>query len=162
MSLAQDILLTYRHPAEVIDRRTVGAPREDRAIALVMGACALMFAAQLPKLSRQAHLTGEDLNILLGASLMGLIFVAPLLCYLLAFVTFGISRVFGGRGSAFQHRMALFWSLLAAAPLALLNGLVAGFVGAGPQLTIVGAFWFAAFMWFWSSGLWQISRKAAV
>ncbi len=159
MSIARDIVQTYRRPGEVIARRAFGVPREDRAIALVMGACALMFAAQLPKLSRQAHLTGEDLNVLMGASLMGLIFVAPLLFYLLAFVTYVIGRALGGQGSAFQHRLALFWSLLAASPLALLNGLVAGFVGPGAQLTAVGALWFAAFMWFWSSGLWHVSKK---
>jgi len=98
-------------------------------------------------------------NVLMGASLMGLIFVAPLLFYLLAFVTYVIGRALGGQGSAFQHRLALFWSLLAASPLALLNGLVAGFVGPGAQLTAVGALWFAAFMWFWSSGLWHVSKK---
>lgn len=132
--------------------------REDRALAYLMGACALMFVAQLPRLARQAHITGEDLNMLLGASLMALVFIAPLLFYVLAWLSHLIARLIGGRGSFYAARMALFWALLAASPLILLHGLVAGFIGTGPQLSLVGFLWFAAFMWFWVSGLWRAEQ----
>ena len=57
--------------------------------------------------------------------------------------------------------LALFWALLASAPVVLLNGLVAGFIGPGPALTIVGVAWVAVFVWFWLSGLRQVQRSAA-
>ena len=43
--------------------------------------------------------------------------------------------------------------MLASSPLVLLNGLAAGFLGAGPQLMLVGLIWFVVFLWFWLSGL---------
>ncbi|MBC7180364.1 MAG: YIP1 family protein [Roseovarius sp.] len=48
---------------------------------------------------------------------------------------------------------ALFWAFLAASPLILLHGLVAGFVGPGPGLQAVGLLWLLVFLWFWVSGL---------
>ena len=153
MSVAKDIVATYRGPGAVIARLVSGPPREDRAIATLMGACVLLFVAQLPALSRQAHETGEDLQMLMGGSLLGVVFIAPLLFYLIAALSHLVATIFGGKGSHWQARMALFWALLASSPLILLNGLIAGFVGEGIQLTLVGAAWFAVFMWFWISGL---------
>ncbi len=143
----------YRGPGAVVGRLVSGPPREDRAIAVLMGACILLFVAQLPALSRQAHETGEDLQFLMGGALLGVVFIAPLLFYALAAASHLIAKLFGGQGTHWQARMALFWALLASSPLILLNGLVAGFVGEGLQLTLVGALWFAVFLWFWISGL---------
>ena len=35
----------------------------------------------------------------------------------------------------------------------LLHGLVAGFIGPGPALQLVGALWLGVFLWFWISCL---------
>ena len=72
-----------------------------------------------------------------------------------------VARALGGRGSWYGARMALFWSLLASSPLVLLNGLVAGFVGAGPGLTLVGLAWVGVFLWFWFAGLRVAERGGA-
>ena len=48
---------------------------------------------------------------------------------------------------------ALFWALLASAPLMLLHGLVAGFIGPGAAQTLVGVLWLAVLGWFWFTGL---------
>jgi len=48
--------------------------------------------------------------------------------------------------------------LLAASPLVLLHGLVAGFIGPGPGLQGVGLIWLVVFLWFWLSGLRQAQR----
>lgn len=162
MSVANDIVATYRRPGQVMARLMAGGPREDRALAVLMGACALMFVAQLPKLARQAHFNDEDLNMLLGGSLMALIFIAPLMFYAVALLAHLIGRLFGGPGTAWHARMALFWALLASSPLILLHGLVAGFIGPGPELTGVGAIWFVLFLWFWGSGMRQAYKKVAV
>ena len=153
MSLSREILATYRGPGKVVARLLSQGPREDRALMLVMAACALFFIAQMPALSRQAHLEETELNPLLGGALLAWLVLAPLLFYLVAFLSHLIAKLFGGKGSAYGARLALFWALLAATPLVLLNGLVAGLMGPGLQLTLVGLVWFAVFLWFWLSGL---------
>lgn len=135
--------------------------REDRAIAIVMAGCAVIFAAQLPRLAREAHLTGEELNPMLGASLLAWVFIAPLMLYALAALSHLVARLFGGRGTWFDARLALFWAVLASSPLMLLNGLVAGFIGPGPALSLVGMLWLAIFGWFWARCLWVAERPQA-
>ncbi|WP_293577488.1 YIP1 family protein [Phaeobacter sp.] len=155
MSVTQDIVATYKGPRRVIARRLAMGLQENRLLALVMAGCALTFIANMPVRAREAHLTGDDLNMLLGASLLGLIFIAPLLLYGLAQITHWLARLLRGRGDSAQARLALFWAFLAASPLMLLRGLVAGFIGPGLELTLVGGLWFILFLWFWTSGLIQ-------
>jgi hypothetical protein len=159
MSALTDIAATYRGPGGVLRRLLARGQREDRALAILMAGCALVFVAQWPRLAREAHLTGQDLNPLLGASLLGWIIIMPLVLYLLAGVAHIIARVLGGRGSFYGARLALFWALLAASPLLLLHGLVAGFIGPGPQLVLVGALWCAVFLWFWLGGMVAAERR---
>lgn len=124
-------------------------PREDRALAILMGGCVLVFIAQLPRLSREAHLTGQELNMLMGGALMAWIFVAPLLLYILAGLSHLVARLLGGQGDWYGARLALFWALLASSPLLLLHGVVAGFVGPGAAQQGVGLGWLIVFLWFW-------------
>ncbi len=152
MSVSRNIVATYRGPARVIRALLGDGQREDRALAFLMGACALIFVAQLPRLAREAHLTGDELNMLMGATLMAWIFIAPLLMYAIAALARVVGRVLGGQGSMYGARLALFWSLLASTPLLLLHGLVAGFIGNGIELQIVGLIWLLCFCWFWISG----------
>ncbi|MEM8653862.1 MAG: YIP1 family protein [Pseudomonadota bacterium] len=152
MAISRNITATYRGPGRVMRRLLDMGPREDRALAYLMASCALMFVAQLPRLAREAHLTGQELNMLMGASLMALIFVAPLLFYGIAFLARLVGRILGGRGTAYGARLALFWALLASSPLILLHGLVSGFIGPGLEKQGVGLIWFAVFLWFWIGG----------
>ena len=55
----------------------------------------------------------------------------------------------GGSGSWYGARIALFWSLVAVSPLVLLTGLVAGMIGPGTQLSLVGSITFVAFLIHW-------------
>jgi hypothetical protein len=153
MAVTADITATYRGPRKVIARLLAMGPREDRLLAFVMGACVLLFIAQMPRLAREAHLSGQELNMLLGGALMGIIFIAPLALYALALISHLFVRLVGGQGDAYCGRLALFWALLASSPLLLLNGLVAGFIGPSPALSSVGLLWLAVFLWFWISGL---------
>lgn len=135
-------------------RRLLAAgPREDRALAILMGACLLVFIAQWPAISRRAHLEELELNALLAGALFGWLFIAPLGLYLLAALSHLVAKLFGGKGGWYGARLALFWSLLASTPLILLNGLVAGFIGKGAALSIIGLAWFGVFLWFWLSSL---------
>lgn len=159
MSVTNDIVLTYRAPRRVMRRKLAGGSREDRVLATLMGACVLIFVAQWPVLSRQAFLDPTvPLEARLGAALLAWLFFVPLAAYLIAAATHVLARLLGGRGTWFGARLALFWALLAASPLWLLNGLVAGLVGPGPALTLVGAVAFGVFLVFWGVGLWEAER----
>ncbi len=155
MSVTADITATYRGPSRVMRRLLDMGQREDRALAILMAACAVVFIAQMPRLAREAHLTGQELNMLLGGALLGWLIIAPLGLYSIAALSHLVARLFGGRGNWYGARLALFWSLLASSPLLLLYGLVAGFIGPGPALSGVGLLWVGVFFWFWISGLRQ-------
>lgn len=161
MSVAADIVATYRRPRRVMRRLLDLGTREDRALAVLMAGCVVVFVGQWPRLAREAHLTGQELNPLLGGALMAWIFIAPLLLYAVAMISHLAARVLGGKGSGYGARMALFWSFLAASPLILLHGLVAGFIGPGFQLQIVGVFWLVVFGWFWAMNLREAEWGAA-
>ena len=153
MAVTADMVRTYRAPRAVVRDLLAQGRREDRALIILFLACGLIFVAQWPRLSREAFLTDLPLDMLVGAALFGWGFVAPLALYLIAGISHLAARPFGGRGDAFGARLALFWALLAAAPLWLLHGLVAGFVGPGPAQSLVGFAALAAFLWFWVAGL---------
>ncbi len=153
MAVTRNITATYRGPARVVRQLLSHGPREDRALAYLMAGCLVVFIAQLPRLARQAHLNGDDLNMLMGATLMAWLFIAPLVLYTLAAVTHLLAKAVGGKGTPYGARLALFWALLASSPLMLLNGLVAGFIGPGQELQLVSFLWLAVFLWFWIAGL---------
>lgn len=160
MSVALDILRSYRAPGTVIARRAAGPVREDRAIAILMAACVLMAVAQWPNMQRVA-LENPDLpqDGLVTSALFGWVFLAPLFFYGLAALAHLVARVLGGRGRWFDARIAVFWGLLASTPLWLLDGLVRGFVGLGTQSYITGTLATAALLVFWVAGLLAVERR---
>ncbi|MEO0989556.1 MAG: YIP1 family protein [Pseudomonadota bacterium] len=154
MSATRDIAASYLRPFDVLRRRLSGPPREDRALAYLMGGCLVVFIAQWPRLSREAHLDPSmPLDARLGGALMAWVFFVPLALYLVAFVTHVAGFAVTRRGTAYGARVALFWALLASGPLWLLHGLTAGFVGPGPALNAVGAVLAVGFLFLWGAGL---------
>lgn len=158
MSALSDIVATYGGPRRVIRRILAAGANEPRALVILMAGCAVVFVAQWPRLARQAHLEGQELNPLLGGALMAWLFIMPLVLYTLALISHWVLKALGGRGQPFGARITLFWALLASAPLMLLWGLTAGFVGPGPALSLVGIVWVAVFLWVWVSGLFEVWR----
>ncbi len=156
MAVTTDILSSYRHPRTVLRRQLQGGEREDRALIYLMLACGLIFVGQWPALQRAAMADpSTPLQARIGGALMAWLFVAPLVLYAIAGLTHLLARLVGGRGTGFGARLALFWSLLAAAPLWLLYGLVAGLIGPGPALTLTGAVAFGAFIVLWLAALFE-------
>ncbi|MGR3802308.1 YIP1 family protein [Marinibacterium profundimaris] len=153
MAVTTDIAAMYRRPRPVVARLLDMGPREDRALVFLMLFCALGFVAQLPRLSREAYLQEQELNMLMGGALLGWVFLAPLMFYGIAALSHLVAKIFGGKGQWYGARIALFWALLASAPLMLLHGLVAGFIGPGAAQTLVGVLWLAVLGWFWFTGL---------
>jgi len=154
MAVTTDILRTYRDPGGVVARLLSAGRREDRALAILMLAAGLIFVAGLAPARRAAILDpAVPLDALIAGRLMASLFVLPLLAYAVAWLSHLAARAAGGRGSAYAARVALFWALLAVAPLMLLHGLLAGMAGPGAALTGFGALVFAAFLWIWLRGL---------
>ncbi len=162
MGLAARILATYRGPRAVVRRQLAEGLREERLLVLLMAACLLLFVAQWPMHARMAHLDpARPLEARLAGALTGALFYFPLLAYALAGISHAIARLFGGAGSFAGARLALFWSLLAIAPLALLNGLAAGLFGQAAIGGLSGLVVFAVFLWFWGAALWCVEFEKA-
>lgn len=162
MSIVDDIVATYLRPRDVIGRLIAAGRREDRALAILMGASLMIFVSQWPLAARQAHLDpAAPLQARLAGALLASIFLLPLVAYLVAQASHVLARLLGGQGTGFGARIALFWSLLAIAPLMLLHGLLAGFAGTGAGSKIAGLLIFALFLWIWLNGLWASGRVVA-
>lgn len=158
MPVTQDIVQAHYKPQTVMTRLLAMGPRDDRVLAMIMGACLIMFASQWPWRAREAHETGVPLVDLIQTDFYALIFFAPLACYGIAALTRIVAMIFRGKGSWYSARLALFWSLLAATPLVVLAGLVKGFIGLGLENDIVGGLWLAVFLWIWASSMWRAER----
>lgn len=152
MPVTTDMVRTWRAPRAVMRNLLDHGRREDRAIAYLLIACFLIFVAQWPRLSRisggfEPSPWPEDVNFegMMTYSFYALLIILPLALYAVAALLRIIARLLGGQGSWYSARLALFWSLLASTPLLLLHGLVRGFIGPGPEATLVGGLWCAAF-----------------
>ena len=154
MSVLAEITETYRAPGRVVRRHLSRGVREDRALIILMAACLAMFLAQWPVLARAAHLDREiPLDARLGGAMLATVFLLPLVLYAVAGLSHIVARIFGGRGTYFGARIALFWAMLAIAPLALLRGLLAGVLGQSLLVGLVGLAVFCGFIVFWGAGL---------
>ena len=164
MAVTDDIMATYRGPKAVARRLLAGEAHEGRALAYLLAGLIVAYVALWPILSRADVLAGPDSAVpmtqrMMGAFLGMLAFLPGF--YLLAAISRIVAGWLGGKGSFFAARIVLFWAFLAATPLMLLRGLVAGFVGPGAALSVVNALTFAVFLWFWLSGLAVAERGAA-
>jgi hypothetical protein len=159
MPVSTDILESYVRPRQAFRRKLEGGTHEGRALATLIGACLLIFVAQWPGLARAAHVDPAiPLDARMGGALLGTLFLLPPIAYAVAALSHLVARAFGGTGSFFSARLALFWSLLAVSPLMLLQGLVRGFIGPGPALTLVGLAVLATFLMFWVTSLFESER----
>ena len=161
MSTTSSILRSYVSPGQVaLDHKSRGAD-EGLALTWLVIACILFFVARLPGLARVAHLEGEEVPLfgLALGTFFGTILIAPLVFFALAGLSHLIARVFGAKGDWIDARLALFWALLAVAPLVLFQGLVKGFIGDGAALSATSLVVFAAFLYIWLSGLIALERR---
>lgn len=153
MAAVDDILRSYRAPRAVVRTHMARGRSEPRLFSLLIAALLVIFIAQWPEMSREAFLHPEKkLPAQMLAFVLGLLGTIPFL-YLLAALGTLVARAFGGRGDWYGGRLALFWALLAVAPLMLLQGLVAGLIGPGPQMMLVAVLVFVAYAAIWIAGL---------
>ncbi|MFN3846984.1 MAG: YIP1 family protein [Paracoccaceae bacterium] len=158
MSITTDIVESWRRPRVVVRRHLARGTSEAFAFSLLVTFLMLAFVAQWPGASRVAFETGNTpVSPRLLAIALALLATIPL-WYAVAALSRLIARMFGGRGSWYGARIALFWSLVAVTPLMLLQGLVAGLIGPSPGLTAVGVAAGAAFVVFWALALIEVER----
>lgn len=153
MSAVDDIFRSYRAPRAVVRAHLARGRSEPRALTFLLAALGVIFVAQWPRLSRLAYLDPDlPMTGLMVGTGLALLAMIPVF-YLLALGAHGLARLAGGRGSGYGARLALFWALLAASPLMLLQGLVSGFLGEGLQLSLVNLLIFGAFGLIWGAGI---------
>lgn len=155
MAVTTDIMRTWRGPRAVMRDLLDQGQREDRALAYLMAACIIIFIAQWPRLSRlaagfdTAGAEAPELSRLIAYEFLGWLMVWPLMFYAIAVVAHVAAYVFGGQGDWYSARLALFWALLATTPMALLYGLMAGFLGPVAGSNLVGGLWLLSFVVIW-------------
>lgn len=133
---------------------------ENALLAVLMAAMLIFWVAQLPGYAQLAQIDPEiPLEARLGSAFLAVMFIMPLIWYLVAAVVSALSRLLPWRISGQDSRLALFWSLLAVAPAMLLLGLVAGLIGAGAALELCRILTAVAFLLIWGSGLRALSEK---
>lgn len=170
MAVSNDIMRSWRRPRAVMRGLLARGQREDLALAFLMSACIIIFIAQWPRLSRvaagfdlPAGAIVPELSQLIAYEFLGWLMLWPLMFYAIGGISHVVAKLLGGQGTWYTARLALFWSLLATTPAALLYGLMAGFLGpmaAGAQL--VGLVWIAAFAVIWFQSLREAESKIDV
>jgi hypothetical protein len=149
VSVVADILESWRRPSRVLHRHLSRGRSEPFAFTFLVVFLIVAFIAQWPDAARISALNPE---IPIAAQLLpralALLATIPV-WYLLAALGRLVARALGGQGGWYEARLALFWTLVTISPMILMVGLVAGMIGAGAQLTILGAVTFAVFLLFW-------------
>lgn len=142
-------------PRRVV-RGLAGVP-EGAKLAFLMVAMLIFLAAQAPLRAREAELDPSvPFDARMGASLIAVMFIMPLVAYGLAAL---VSALSGKRLSGGDSRLALFWALLAVAPAMLLNGLVEGLIGPGPAQTLTRIVVGIGFVVIWGAGILALARR---
>lgn len=136
MSLSGAIVQSWRSPRAVLRRLLAQDRHEGRVLMYLVLALALIFVAQWPRLQRQATAEVPFEGLMVGA-LFGLMMVGPLLLYLVAGVLALAMRLLG-RVEGFAVRLALFWALLAAAPLVIAQAALVALTGPGMIAQVTG------------------------
>jgi hypothetical protein len=160
MALTTNIIRTWRGPRRVMEGFLTDVPSEARAFGFLVVGCFLVFVAQWPRLSRrvagfEAVPTDEPpvMEQLVAYEFLSWMVVWPLFMFLIAAIIHAVGRALKRSMTPYQVRLSLFWSFLAASPLLMLHGLMAGFFGYGSETTIVGAAWLAGFSWILAGSL---------
>ena len=159
MSIIRNIYDSYRRPATVYQSFVTDHFEEKTALGFLAGGCLLAFISRWPTAARDAYLSDQALDMVLGAALFAWIFIAPLLFYALAGVLTLLLFIGGVRDIGLPLRLSLFWSFLAAAPLMLIYGLVSGFLGRGVLANLIGVLWLGVFLWFLVCAFRALSRR---
>ena len=153
MALTADIVQSWSAPRVVMRRLLARGASEPFAISFLLIFLAMALVATAPNLARMAQLSDAGpMAPRLFAAALGLMATIPL-WYLAASISHLLARSLGGRGSFYGARLALFWALVAISPAMLVQGLVAGLIGAGLAVNLLGLVVATGFAVLWFSCL---------
>lgn len=162
MSITRDIARTWGGHRGVVRAHLARGRSEPFVFTFLFVFLLLTFVAQYPRLS---YISLSDPTIPLAPQLLGLAYGLVLFmpfAYGLAALSHLVARGFGLRGGSwYGARLALFWSLVAASPVVVLQGLTYGIIGAGMQSFLVGIFALTAFVVFWALALVEVYSGGA-
>ncbi len=130
MSMTANILRSYRAPRAVVRALIEQGLREPQVLFFGTLACAMIFVAQWPALSRAAALDPSvTFEQRMGAVLFATVFLLPLILYGLAgLLQLGL-RMLRRAVPGLWVRTALFWSLLSVTPLMLVQAVFSAAFG---------------------------------
>ncbi|QPH53725.1 YIP1 family protein [Pontivivens ytuae] len=143
-SVAGEIPRAWGNPRAAMRRQMSIGDWEGRALTYLLIGAVLWSLANLPVANARGGLSddaaGNSLGVLIAARVFQIaigVLMTTLVLLLVAAFTRLVARLFGGQGSWSSARLALGWSFLACAPLALLAAVVtAAALGIGtPFLT---------------------------
>ena len=120
MSVTQDIVATYRGPRKVVRKLLAPGRREDLALLFVLFGSIILFIANAPYQSREAHFDDTvPLQARLYWSAMFWIFIVPFAMYLVGLAVWGLSKLAGRKISNYAVRLTLFIAVTLYARLAI-------------------------------------------
>lgn len=158
MAVTTDIVQSWQRPRAVMRRHLQRGRSEPFAFSLLIVFLVLAFIAQFPAAAR---VTALDPVIPVSAQMLGkglgLLATIPFF-YALAAISNIALRAFGFGLSGYAARLALFWALVAISPFVLLVGLVAGMIGPGSQLMLIGLLTFAGYLFQWARAIVEASQ----
>jgi hypothetical protein len=161
MSVTADIVQGWLRPKAVMRQHLARPVSEPFAFSLLVAFLVLAFVSLWPFMSRLSLQQPQVPMVqrLVGA---GLALLASIpFWYGVAALSHWLAKAFGGRGSFYRARLALFVALVVVTPAMLLQGLVAGVIGPGRQLDLIGVGVGVGFLWIWLSMLVEAERGYA-
>jgi hypothetical protein len=158
MAVTTDILASWRAPRVGVRQHLARGVSEPFAFTLLLVFLILTIIGQWPVSGREAVLAQEPSAMpRLLARALAVLATIPF-WYGLAALSRLIAKAFGGQGSWYSARIALFWALAVVSPLMLLQGLVAGMIGPGPGLWLIVVIVGLAFFWLWLTMLHEVEK----
>lgn len=158
MTVTRDLVATWRSPRAALRRHLSRGVSEPFAFALLLVFLILAFVSQWPVAAREAFEADEPSALpRILARALAVLATIPV-WYGVAAISHLVARLFGGRGTWYAARIALFWALATVSPLMLLQGLVGGMIGPSPALVATSVGVGLAFLWLWLTMLHEAER----
>lgn len=157
MSLTTDLRQSWTGHRTVVRRHLSRGKSEPFLFTFLFVFMILAFISLYPRAARIALENPETpLAPQMLALAFGLLATLPF-WYGLAALSHLAARGLGAKGGSwYGARLALFWSLVAASPVILLQGLTVGIIGMGMQSFLLGILALTAFVVFWALALVEV------
>lgn len=156
MSVAGEIVRTWGNPRDVIRGQLEAGHREARLFGYLAIACIANLFGQMPNLyARTVQEPSIGMDARFGGAAFGWLFLAPLFFYMIAALSRLSAKLFGGKGTPQGARLALFWALLAVAPVWFVIGSLSAFINPGLIFSVLAFVALLGFVVIWSLSLYE-------